>query len=217
MKINFKDLDLGKALYINNDPPEEITLPIELFHPAILVEENIKDISNVKYSYFFGIDNVEFSRQAINNNMCFISKDIDIGLLNSNEYIEISSEYSEGDYGSVEFYILDGPEIKAILPIETDIIYNEKIFYGLMPRFIIDQSEPIEIKENGYKVNKTLEQVMNINDAKRNYTITYAPIDAYTIKSNSQTIKIKIIIRCYNLNKRLPYVKNIMVKKYGGL
>lgn len=212
MRINFKELPYEKPIYINDDPPEEITNPIEPIRPIApsIPEKEYK----TKYSYFFGLDSIEFTKQSINENMCFISKDINIGFLKENEYIEISSIYNEGYDGSIEFYIIDGSDIKPILPVETDKVYNEKVFNGLKPRFIIDELEEVIIKENGYIVDKSIEQAINNIDGK--YTITYMPIDPYSIKTNNENIKIKVIIRSYNLNQQLPYIKNITIRKYGG-
>jgi hypothetical protein len=167
-----------------------------------------------EYSYNFGIDSVVFSHATTNSDMCFVSDKISIGTLDDDGYIQLSSEYNTGGNGSVEFYILDGSEVKPILPIETEIVIDEKIFYGLNTRFSIDEDNKVTIKKNGIPLDITLSQAINTNDS--GYTITYTPLNPYKIELNNATIRIKVILRTYDTNLEAPFVKSMSINKYGG-
>lgn len=167
-----------------------------------------------KYSYHFGIDDIKFSQININETMFFISDEIEIGTLSKSEYIQLASEYSEGDYGSVEFYILDGPNETPILPCNTKSVMDEKVFYGYNTRFTIDEDNDIIVKKDGAIADVTFEKAKESND--KNYTVSYTPIDAHNIRPTSDIIKVKAILRTYDKDAAAPYIKSIAIKKYGG-
>lgn len=166
-----------------------------------------------KFSYHFGIDEIYFDEVILDNNMCFISEDIDIGSLDKDEYIQLSATYDSGDNGSIEFYILDGSEARPIMPIEDSIVINEKIFYGLIPRFSIDESEEMIIKKNGSVMDISLNNAIKSNED--GLTITYTPLDAYNLIVNNYTIQVKAILRTYDKTVKAPSIKNISIRKYG--
>lgn len=166
-----------------------------------------------KFSYHFGIDEIYFDEVILDNNMCFISEDIDIGSLDKDEYIQLSATYDSGDNGSIEFYILDGSEARPIMPIEDSIVINEKIFYGLIPRFSIDESEEMIIKKNGSVMDISLNNAIKSNED--GLTITYTPLDAYNLTVNNYTIQVKAILRTYDKTVKAPSIKNISIRKYG--
>lgn len=166
-----------------------------------------------KYSYHFGIDNIELSEIYVEDNMCFISEDIEIGELAEDEYIQLTSSYNTGDNGSIEFYVLDGAEPAPILPIDTDTVINEKIFFGLRTRFAIDTDCDVVIKKDGSVVDTTLDQAINSN--KDGYTVSYTPLDAHDLVTKNYSIRVKAILRTYDKNAKAPYIKNIAIRKYG--
>lgn len=166
-----------------------------------------------KYFYQFGIDSVSFSQVTIHENMCFVSPTIEVGTLGDDEYLQLTADYSTGENGSVEFYLIDGVDQIPILPITSPQVINEKIFYGLRSRFSVDTEESVIIKKNGVKVDITMEQAVDSNDA--GYTATYYPLDAYNKKTSNEEIKVKAILRTYDVNGDAPVVKNIAIRKYG--
>lgn len=166
-----------------------------------------------KYTYHFGIDSIELSEIHVEDNMCFISEDIEIGELAEDEYIQLVSSYDTGDNGSVEFYILDGSEPKPILPIDTSVVINEKVFFGLRPRFAIDTDHDVVIKKDGSTVDTSLDQAIDSN--KDGYTVSYTPLDAHDLTIKNHSIRVKAILRTYDKNAEAPYIKNIAIKKYG--
>ena len=127
--------------------------------------------------------------------------------------IQLTSEYNTGQDGSIEFYILDGSEPKPILPIGTNTVINEKIFFGLRPRFSIDPDEDIVIKKNGSIVDTSIEQAIDSNED--GYTVSYVPLDAHNLRVKNYSVRIKAILRTYNKNSEAPHIKNIAIRKYG--
>ena len=169
-------------------------------------------INKEKYIYDFGIDSIEILNMNTNKNSCFVSKDIKIGTLDNDEYIQLSVDCDEKD-GSIEFYIIDSSKCKAILPTEFKYIKDEKIFHSLRPRFSIDESENIIIKKDGAIVDLTLNQA--IANSSNCYTVSYLPANAYNIRTTSDSIQVKAILRAANSNSESPIVKNIAIKKFG--
>lgn len=167
-----------------------------------------------KYSYNFGIDSFSFGRAKLNDTMCFISEDIEIENLKENEYIQLIANYNTGGNGSIEFYIIDGANEKPILPIDTNTVINEKIFFGLRTRFSIDPDEDVLIKKHGMLVDISLDQAINSNED--GYTVTYTPMDAHNLYIKNSTIRVKAIIRTYDNTEEAPFIKNMAIKKYGG-
>ena len=165
-----------------------------------------------KYIYNFGIDSINFSNVNINNDTCFISNEINLEY--NNCYIQLLAEYDEGDNGSIEFYIIDGSEEKAILPLNQEKVFNEKIFSNLKTRFTIDESQKIIIKKDGVLINTNFEQAQKLNES--NLTISYTPINAHNIKIKNKNIRVKIIMRTYDNKTCIPYVKKINIRKYKG-
>lgn len=194
---------------LNNDTsaPE----PPALIKPSD--DGHIATATAKKYAYHFGIDYVKVSQIKLEHNMCFISEDIEIGYLNEGEYIQLMADYNSGEQGSVEFYILDGSDPKAILPIGTETVLDEKIFFGLRSRFSVDNDEPIAVKKNNVVVDVDLNQAIASNED--GYTVSYTPIDAHDLIVKNNTIKIKVILRTYNKNAEAPYIKRLAIKKYG--
>ena len=80
------------------------------------------------YSYEFGIKQINLGYSELNKSMCYISDEIDLGELDKDTYIQLSSNYDTGINGSIEFYIEDSLNSKAILPIEEVENYiNQRI------------------------------------------------------------------------------------------
>lgn len=167
---------------------------------------------NKNYIYNFGIDEIKIGQSSIEDTAAFVSNEIEVGILNKEEYIQITSQYSCIN-DSIEFYIIDGTEAKPILPIGEEKVIDEKIFYGLRTRFSIDEKEDIVIKKNGIITDTTLEQAINSNEG--GYTVTYTPINAHSVIPSNNHIKIKAILRLYDKTTAPPHIKSITIKKYG--
>lgn len=167
-----------------------------------------------KYTYNFGIDSIIFSKSKLEQNQCFITDEVKLENQNKKKYIQLDAEFSCDTDSSIEFYIIDGSVEKSILPINTSRIIDEKIFYGLRPRFSIDSDEEIVIKKNGTIVDVTLDHAINTNED--GYTVSYTPLNAYNLSLNNDNIKLKIIMRIYNTDATMPIIKKMSIRQFGG-
>lgn len=164
-----------------------------------------------RFSYFFGIDNVEFKSLSVNKVCGKITNEIEIG---NAETIQLEAKYSVSKDASVEFYIIDGDKEVPILPINDSIARNEKIFFGLPLRFEMDKTKPYQIKKDGEVVSMTPEAAINANDGE--YTITYTPVNAHNYQPTNSKIKIKTILRLYNETSDPPFIRYAVIRAFGG-
>ena len=164
-----------------------------------------------KFSYFFGIDELNFKRRELNEVCCHITKNILIG---NSEELELDVSYSAKEHASVEFYIVDGQKEYPILPIGDDMVKNEKIFFKMPLRFKMDTNKPFTIKKDGEVVNISVEEAMNANDGL--YTIDYYPIDGHSHVPTNNVVRLKTILRLYDKDAEPPYVKSAALRGYGG-
>lgn len=180
--------------------------------PTIIKRQVITTVTN--YVYIFGLDKVNVIKKNINKTCCFISNDIHIGNTKEGEYLQLEVDCSSNESSSIEFSIIENQNINPIFPINQNYVSNEKIFYGLNTRFSIDKTKPVQIKRNGSLVDLDIDKVIKLNDAE--YTVSYMPMNATNHMVYSNTIKIKIVQRLYDINKELPTVKSVTIKKFGG-
>lgn len=180
----------------------------------IELDENLFVDKNKYYYYLFGLDNLELQHVSIDNQSCFISKEIKIDALNTNEHIALDVIDSI-ERGSIEYYVIDGTESIPILPENCSSVIDEKIFYRLPLRFTYDPTKPIVIKRNGNIVKMSLQEAINSNEDGITYTASYTPKENTVNKLLNDKIKIKAIIRKYD-DDYSSFIKNINIKKYGG-
>ena len=166
-----------------------------------------------KYSYFFGLDELKIMNNAINPYCCFVSKAI---TLNNVKTIALEADYFCDDNSSIEFYIIDGTNTIPIIPFNETLIKNEKLFINLPTRFTIDETQPILIKEKSKITSYTLSDYKNnIIDMSKDFNITYTPVCNYYYQPYNNTIKLKIILRNYELEDIAPYIKTVKIRMYG--
>lgn len=169
-----------------------------------------------KVKYAFGINKLE-TKHIKNYNVCgYISEDIEIS---SCSYIKLSVK-GNNDISGLEFYIIDNSKESPILPIETDIVKDEKIFFGMDTRFNIDTTKDITIKKDGEIFSSSLTDLNELDSssfAKSIYTIDYVPIvQQHLYYPESSFIKVKIIQRCYASSAIPIDISSISILKYGG-
>lgn len=189
-----------------------------MHHRTISYGVNTKSIN--KYRYNFSLDNVSVSQGLISKTAGFISQEIDVS---SCGWIELESDSTD----NTEFYILEERNETPILPRNIDYIENEKLFYGLMPRFTIKDPNDIIVYKNGEStainnlndlclflcVNNTNIEVNQSSYLQENeYTVSYKPdTSAKVYYPNTDKIRIKVIKR--NLNDNV--IKDIgLIKIY---
>ena len=169
-------------------------------------------IANKYYYYLFGIDDIKFEYVSQDENSGYVSQDIYIGELKSNEYLTLYSDASV-ENGSIEYYIINGTETIPILPENENRVIDEKIFYKYPTRFTIDTSKEVIIKKNGKVENISIYEAMNKKDNNL-WTISYTPIIKNLNNLYNKHIRIKVIMRSYGGNN--SFINNIKVRKYGG-
>lgn len=193
-----------------------------MHHKTICYGTNTKDIR--KYRYNFSLNNVSVSQNLVSKTAGFISAEIDVSNCG---WIELETD----DNNDTEFYILEERNETPILPKGVDYIYNEKLFYGLMPRFTIVEPNSIEIYKNG-----TLTTMNNLDDLclflcvnntnvevnqssylqEDEYTISYKPDQSARIYyPNTDKIRVKVIKRNIS-GKVIRDIGLIKIHKYNN-
>ena len=185
------------------------------------VKSNVQTVEQTRYRYNIGFDNIKLAKKSVQDVGGYLSRDIALGTCG---YLTLSCETYQG----VEFYIVEGKDETPILPVQQTTIEDEKLFFGLMPRFEISNGSSFTVKKNGVITNISnidrlkLFLLANTGDARDEssydtvnlYTISYTPTESsheYVPKSNS--VKIKIISR---KGVGIPQIiKNITLNKYG--
>jgi hypothetical protein len=165
------------------------------------------------YSYAFGLDKLKLYNAVVQQNCCFMSQEIPVGTFSEGEYIQIDARYQITNVSSVEFYIIDGSIETPVLPSNDTEAFNERIFYGVRPRFSVDTTKPITVKRDGIEVNITIDQAMQMNNGL--YTASYTPLDGKNYKPISDTVKVKVIMRLYDKFSCAPYITKMKIRKYG--
>lgn len=179
--------------------------------------KNVKNVESInKYTYRFGLDYLNLSYVEQYNESCFMSDEIHVGRFNSNEYLNINTEFSSLESTSIEFYIVDGNKEVPILPLSLDKIKNEKIFTGMNLRFDQGYDDDYAIRKDGYVINMSLDDA--ISQMTGNYSVDYTPnaTTCYSYTPINTSIKVKAILRKYNDFAEMPYIESIKIRKFGG-
>lgn len=164
------------------------------------------------YYYLFGVDSIFAEYVSVYDTCGFVSKDIYIGSLNTNEHLTLYTEESV-ERGSIEYSIINGSEVIPILPENQTQVVDEKIFYKCPTRFTVDTAYDVTVKLNGEVVNTTLYDAINTNST--GYTVTYTPVINTISSLINENVKIKAVIRSYDTI--MPtFINTIKIKKYGG-
>lgn len=176
-------------------------------------DENLIVDKEKYYYYLFGLDKISIQYTEPETKSCFISKEIKVDNLKSNEYLSLAADYN-CEAGNIEFYIVDGTNEIPILPEGESEVIQEQVFYKIASRFTVDDISTIKIYKNGILSKTSLNEAINSTD--EGYTVSYVPKDASSVTGLlNDTIKVKAIIRNYNPNY-IPFIKSIQIKKYGG-
>lgn len=179
---------------------------------SINTDSNIIVGATKYYYYLFGIDAINAEYVDVYNTCGFISKEVYIGSLDSNEHLTLYTEESL-ERGSVEYSLINGTEVIPILPENQTQVIDEKIFYKSPTRFTVDTKYPITVKLNGAITNISLYNALNSNIS--GYTVTYTPVINTISSLINSNVKIKAVIRTYDSN-HTSFIKSIKIKKYGG-
>lgn len=193
-----------------------------MHHRTISYGVNSKNINKCRYN--FSLDNISVSQNLISKTAGFISQEIDVSNCG---WIEIECD----NIDNIEFYILEEKNETPILPKNVNYINNEKLFYGLMPRFTIKDPDNITVYKNGELtainnlddlclflcVNNTNVEVNQSSYLQENeYTVSYRPdTSAKVYYPNTDKIRIKVIKRNLN-NDVIKDIGLIKIYKYNN-
>lgn len=206
---------LGKETIVSTQGYELENSPTivgKLHNEDSFLDENLPDGQDVllknKVSYCFGIDSVSIQDKTPKSVAGFVSGEIQIG---SCSRIELVSNASK----NIEFSIIDGGIEAPILPAGIDHVDNERLFFGLAPRFSVDQTKPVVIKKNGSVTQLSFGDLDSIQHGSDIYTMDYTAVDANKYSPTNTTIKVKVIQR--NFDGEVPEeIRSILIQKYGG-
>lgn len=180
----YKDIAVGNDLYYDDTVPEGIRANREK-----------------RYYYKIGIDDIFLGKKEISAAGGFISSQIYVG---NCVWISLSA-----DCETAEYYIIDEKEEIPILPDTQEKIINEKLFFGMMPRFPLADQNNFTVKKNGiatsiktipelrlFLFSKTTQEGKSGYETVNNYTIDYMPPLSYRqYTPKSDTVRLKIILR----------------------
>ena len=210
------------------------TIPIEQYKNSVSgddgfhhgdVSGNVRTDGFVKYRYSYGFDNIVAAQMSVGKTAGYISEYINVdGCM----YIELNADVTDG----VEYYVIDGKKETPILPLEQSLVKEEKLFYGLMPRFNIMNPNDIVVKHNGKSMNinslTDLELLLSVNNTGKSigqsqflredlYTIDYEPdSSARMYYPKNKKIRIKIIQRILDATKVAEPIKSVIIRKHGN-
>lgn len=202
-KTDDKDLNLNDNL---SEPINDTDIKPNIINSNIIKKN--------KYSYLFGLDKANFYKRNIKQECCFVSQNYHLNDLDKINYITLEANYLLSEYSSIEFYIIDGSNTIPILDSSQKIVQKEKIFKGTLPNFNIDMNYPYIIYKDNLIINDSIENIINKNDGL--YYITYTPKNGYSYKPINNDIKIKAILRLYDINYDSPILSGLYLKVYGG-
>lgn len=213
MKDRYDDL-MGKTHTVEREVTR--TRRVKCERPKPQFHSDVKKIT--KYEYFFGIDSFKAFRKSMNTDCGFLTRDVYVGSLikDNGEYIQIDTDYSISSDSNIEFYVIDGQRQIPIMPVKDTIIVNEKLFAGLNTRFVFNKDDRTSYKifKDGSEVD--IDYLTAISDKENNYYITYKPLfneNNYKYTPINDKIKIKMVLRLYNINGKVPFVDKITIRK----
>lgn len=196
-------IDTGSYTSITPYHFEDKVTGQEMLHERS-VSKDVVTFNKVKYKYPYMLDGVILEQREIVNVAGYISKPIKV---TADSYLELAVD----TVNNVEYYIIDGKDEISILPKTVNEIVDEKLFFGLPPRFTIMNPNDIIVKRNGIPIGITtlheLELFLTADtsaDSTREssyknkyvYTITYKPAEnARRYFPRSDNIKVKVIQR----------------------
>ena len=166
------------------------------------------------YSYIFGFDSIELKLVENETEGYFVSDYIQVGQMNSADYISLYTSEVKDENVSIEYAILDGEIECPIIPMNKEIVENELI-QPPETKFLRRPNGEEIIKKDGQFAGISYADALNMTDGK--YTITYTPnVSYHGYTPMNKEIRIKVYIRSYGSNiNQSSYIDLITLRKYG--
>lgn len=184
----------------------------EIYNQSI--DSSQATIEKTMYTYMFGIDSITIKYVEQENESCFISQSVNIGNIEKNEYIQLHVKDVINENAGIEYYLLDGDIEIPLMPADTKIIKNEKLFPTLPIRFSMPHYSEIIIKKDGMLTD------ISLDDAKEQilskFSVDYIPDFKYNYTPINSNLRVKAIIRKYTNQIDNSYIDLIKIRKYGG-
>lgn len=211
---SYRFLPDGQVIADNNvsDGTDQQVTPVvfkdKIFGQEILhtreVKSGIPVSKETRYRYLYMFSNMTLQNRVVNKVAGCSSELINVS---DCDYFELSATVTD----NVEYTVIEGNTETPILPKSVSYVNDEKLFFGLMPRFNIAEPDNIIVKRDNVtmsiKTKKDLELFLTANTTTtdvpfsqdHNFTVSYKPAEsAKRYFPKSDTIRIKIIQRCNN-------------------
>jgi hypothetical protein len=213
-----KDYEYRYALDVSSKLEMEEVIAKVTSGSTDIYQTNISNKSDIveknMYTYIFGIESITIKYIEQETDSCFISESINVGTFSEKEYIQLHAEDVLTEYAGIEYSILDGDMEIPVLPINKEMIKNEKLFTSLPLRFKQDYTELFSIKKDGLTTD------ISLDDAKlqvlSRFSIDYYPEFKYNYTPINSNIRIKAIMRKFNKDIDTSYIRHLKIRKYGG-
>lgn len=178
---------------------------------GIETSNSMKDLGT-KFTYQFGLNPLDIRQSRPSKASAFISASVGIG---NCSYIELSAIQADTDC-STEYSVIEGKLETPILPVETEIITNEHLFFNKPTRFKVDPTKAITVSKNGEKTSLSLSDLSGSDFNNDIYTVSYTPIkSSHQYVPDGTSIQIKVVQRCDN--DTIPSdISAITILKHGG-
>ena len=182
------------------------------YNTALAYSDSVETQYVEKLEYRFGFKDLHITTRQAAPVSGIISMPIPV---EEAEQITVNCTIQNQDTGSVEFSILDNTDEIPILPNNSRAIIKERLFFGIPTRFIIDQTKPTVLYEDNIITSKDYTN-LTVNDFQDHiYALSYTTIeDSSFYKPASNQIKIKIIIRQYDITQSLS-IEDLIIHKHG--
>ena len=164
-----------------------------------------------RYVYFFGLDKLQGSHLNDANSACLYIKSQTILLC---EKLELEVIDDQPDGTSIEYSLVEAGVERPILPVGVTRILDERVFYGMQPRFAMNHNKPIEVKKDGLIVDIGITAAMARKDGI--YTVSYTPAIQSSYKPSSRTIDIKAVLRRHDESAKSPAIQSLLLRQWGG-
>ena len=159
------------------------------------------------YTNYFGLNNFVTANKKFRKTSGAVSEEIpvkagkDIRL-----HVNIQCDPSAA---SVEFSLLDGNRELPIVPMEMKSIQHEKVFFMQPKRF--RGKDEVYYRDN-VELGSTFDESAFSDDAS--YTVSYTPSDdSYAVQSKNESVRIKVVLRVYNEDGKMPEVSNVRLEQ----
>ena len=183
-----------------------VTVIKDAYGRVVEAPKNINTTSYRFYTDYFGLNSFAAANREFAETSGMITDSISV---TKGKALKLHADVQCGDGASVEFSIVDGSSDKAILPVEITDIQYEKLSFGLPLRF---HGKGMEYFRDGKLLSKRPEDEQMADGAT--YTVSYTPLDdAYEVTPAHDTSQIKVIMRVYDKDARMPEVSNIRIEQ----